>query len=128
MGGLLRIFLMLGFFVKFWWLILLLLAAAGAGVVLWCFVTRQDAELERQHRQRAALVARADEQHAQILAGDERGLYGIYPPAVPPDPPPIPERLPRAGENWADYLAEQRRKALAGEYRGVHGDYPPAAL
>jgi hypothetical protein len=31
---------------------------------------------------RAAIVARADEQHKQIMAGDDRGLYGEYPPAA----------------------------------------------
>jgi hypothetical protein len=29
---------------------------------------------------RAALVARADQQHAWVLAGDDRGIYGDYPP------------------------------------------------
>ena len=27
-----------------------------------------------------ALVARADQQHTWILAGDDRGIYGDYPP------------------------------------------------
>jgi len=26
------------------------------------------------------LVARADQQHALVLAGDDRGIYGEYPP------------------------------------------------
>lgn len=43
-------------------------------------MTRQDAEIERQHREQRALAARADEQHAQIMAGDDRGTYGEYPP------------------------------------------------
>jgi hypothetical protein len=43
-------------------------------------VTRQDAELERQNREHAALVARADEQHAWVLAGDDRGVYGEHAP------------------------------------------------
>lgn len=30
----------------------------------------------------AALVARADREHAQVMAGDERGIWGQYPPAV----------------------------------------------
>jgi hypothetical protein len=80
MGGVFRILLVLGFVVKFWWLLLLVLAFAAAGFGLWCVTTRQDAKLERKHRQRAALVARADQQHAWILAGDDRGLYGEYPP------------------------------------------------
>ena len=38
------------------------------------------------HRQRvaehAAIAARADQQHAWVLAGDDRGVYGVYPPAI----------------------------------------------
>lgn len=68
--------------VKFWWLILMLSVAAGAGVAMWCFVTRWDARLERQHQAHAALVARADQQHAWILAGDDRGVHGDYQPAA----------------------------------------------
>jgi hypothetical protein len=70
MGGLLRILLLLGFVVKFWSLILLVLAVAAAG----CW------QLERQRREQRALIARADEQHAWVLAGDDRGVYGLYPP------------------------------------------------
>jgi hypothetical protein len=33
---------------------------------------------------RAAIIARAGEQHAQILAGDDRGMYGDYRPEVYP--------------------------------------------
>ena len=29
----------------------------------------------------AQLVVRADQQHAQVLAGDKRGIYGAFPPA-----------------------------------------------
>jgi hypothetical protein len=82
MGGLLRILLMLGFVVKFWWLFLLLLVFAAAGFGLWGVMTRQDAELERQHRAQRDLAARADQQHAWILAGDDRDAYGEYPPAA----------------------------------------------
>jgi hypothetical protein len=78
MGGLFRLLLLVGFVVKFWWLILLLSAVAAAGFWLWCVVTRQDAELERQHREHVALVARGDEQQAWVLAGDDRGIYGEY--------------------------------------------------
>jgi hypothetical protein len=38
--------------------------------------------LDRQQAARAALIARADEQHAWVLAGDVRGVYGDYPPAA----------------------------------------------
>jgi UPF0716 family protein affecting phage T7 exclusion len=59
MLGLLRVFLLVGFVVKFWWLILLVLVLAATGFLLWCAATRQDAELERRHREQSALAARA---------------------------------------------------------------------
>jgi hypothetical protein len=84
MGGLLRVLLVFGFLLKFWWLILLVLVVAAAGFGLWCVMTRQDAELERQHRAQRTLAARADQQHAWVLAGDDRGVYGDYRPEVYP--------------------------------------------
>jgi hypothetical protein len=80
MGGLTRLLLLVGFIVKFWWLILLVVVVVAAGFWLWGVLTRQDAELERQNREHAALVARADEQHAYVLAGDVYGVYGEYIP------------------------------------------------
>lgn len=80
MGGLIRLLLLVGFIVKFWWLILLTMVVVAAGFWLRGVVTRQDAELERQNREHAALVARADEQHAWVLAGDDRGVYGEHAP------------------------------------------------
>jgi hypothetical protein len=80
MGGLTRLLLLVGFIVKFWWLILLVVVVVAAGFWLWGVLTRQDAELERQNREHAALVARADEQHAHVLAGDDHGVYGEYIP------------------------------------------------
>ena len=71
MGGLIRLLLLVGFIVKFWWLILLMLVVMAIGFWLWGVVTRQDAEFERQNREHAALVARADAQHAWVLAGDD---------------------------------------------------------
>ena len=80
MVGLLRVLLLVGFVVKFWWLVLLVVVVAAVDFLLWCGVTFQDVELERKRREHAALVARADEQHALILAGDDRGIYGEYTP------------------------------------------------
>lgn len=41
---------------------------------------RVDARYERER----ALVARADQQHAWVLAGDDRGVYVDYRPEVYP--------------------------------------------
>ena len=82
MGGLIRLVLLIGFLVKFWWLILLVLVVVAAGFWLRGVVTRQDAGLDRQNREHAALVARADEQHACVLAGDDRGVSGEHTPEL----------------------------------------------
>ncbi len=74
--------ILLGFMVAyFWWIVAIVAPAALAwlGYRLW-----------QQHRVtsdaatagRVTLAARADEQHAQVLADNEHGTYGEYPPAV----------------------------------------------
>jgi hypothetical protein len=76
--GLFRILLLLGFVIKFWWLILAALVVVVAACLGWWSCKRSDAELERMRREHAALIARADQQHAWVLAGDDRGIYGDY--------------------------------------------------
>jgi hypothetical protein len=64
----------------YWWWI----AAALGAIVVFCGLLwlafyaarRVDAREEKQ----AALVARADQQHAWVLANDDRGTYGDHPP------------------------------------------------
>lgn len=59
---------------------------AAAVVVVWLLVRTA----VREHyavedivaEMKADLVARADEQHRWVLAGDPRGIYGRYPPAI----------------------------------------------
>jgi hypothetical protein len=46
---------------------------------LWLAHCAYVAELEAEH---AAIAARADQQHAWVMAGDERGVDGAFPPAV----------------------------------------------
>jgi hypothetical protein len=81
MMGLFRVLLVVGVLVKFWWVILLVLGVTVAGVVLWLWSMRLDERDRATHADRAALVARADKQHAWVLTGDDRGLYGDYPPS-----------------------------------------------
>lgn len=81
-GSLFVLLIVVGFIAKFWWLILLVLAAIGAGLLLWLGHQRGLDASSARRREHAALVARADQQHAWILAGDDRGIYGAYPPAV----------------------------------------------
>jgi hypothetical protein len=59
-------------------LVLLLVAVAVLLVgLLWLtlYAVRHDREEKRD-----ALVARADQQHTWVLAGDDRGIYGDYRP------------------------------------------------
>jgi hypothetical protein len=44
-------------------------------------IERTASEHRRQRLELEALLARADQQQAWCLAGDERGIYGDYPPA-----------------------------------------------
>ena len=61
-------------------------AAAAAAVVGWTvgkWLARRNDEAIAERRRQAALRARADRQHAAVLAGDELvGVYGDYPPEV----------------------------------------------
>jgi hypothetical protein len=81
-GAAFVLLLALGFVVMFWWvfaiIIGLLLLVAG----VWLLSRWLDARDAARDAALAAIVARADEQHAWVLAGDDRGLYGEYPPAA----------------------------------------------
>ena len=82
-GGGLRagfvLLLFVGFVVKFWVWILAGIAAVPAIALVFYLMHRSDKRRAVKIEQSAAIAARADEQHAQLLAGDDRGLYGIYP-------------------------------------------------
>lgn len=65
----------------FWWI-----AAAIAVIILWKLAahaihTHHTTALEAR-AQREVLAARATEEHALVLAGDPRGVYGQYEPAA----------------------------------------------
>lgn len=65
----------------FWWI------AAAITLIILCKLAAkairdaQAAALERRAQQ-AALAQRAYTEHALVLAGDQRGVYGQYEPAV----------------------------------------------
>jgi hypothetical protein len=73
--------LLVGFLIKYWWLIALVLAAVAVwkfGPGVWA---RHEASVAAERQRIAAIAARADQQHAWTLAGDDRGVYGDYPSA-----------------------------------------------
>ena len=68
--------LLVGFMLKYWWLIALVLAAVAVwkfGPGVWA---RHEAAMKAERQRLAAIAARADEQHAWVMAGDPRGTYG----------------------------------------------------
>ena len=66
----------------FWWIFAALAAVALVYCRLpvgWLAHRQRVAEREAEH---AAIAARADRQHAVVFSGDDRGVYGAYPPAI----------------------------------------------
>lgn len=86
-SGFLLLVLLVFTVARFWLWIAAALAVVVLLVVLWKFASMLDRWLERREKRRAArrnelaaIARRADEQHAWVLAGDERGTYGEYRP------------------------------------------------
>ncbi|BBZ38739.1 hypothetical protein [Mycobacterium conspicuum] len=73
--------LAVAFVVKFVWLLAAFATAAVIGRAAGWWLGRRDDRMAAERQRIAELCARADRQHAQVLAGDERGVYGDYPPA-----------------------------------------------
>jgi anti-sigma-K factor RskA len=74
------VLLVFGFVAAFWrWIALALGTVVLFVALLWLafFAARR---VDDPYEKRAALVARADQQHAWVMADDDRGLYGEYRP------------------------------------------------
>jgi hypothetical protein len=68
--------LLVGLMLHYWWLIVLVVAAVivyKRAPVWWA---RYQAARVVERERVAGIAARADRQHAWVLAGDPRGLYG----------------------------------------------------
>jgi hypothetical protein len=74
--------LLVVFVFKLAWLLVAVAATAvfGRAVGGW-LALRDDRALERRQRD-AEIRARADQQQAWVLTGDDRGVYGSFPPAA----------------------------------------------
>ncbi len=86
-GGLGAWFLLLvvvGFIVKFWVWILAAIVAVALIVLAYLLSNRARERRAGQRATDAAIAARADQQHAWTLDGDDRGTYGDYRPQVYP--------------------------------------------
>lgn len=76
LGQLFAFLILVGLAVKYWWLIVLVVAvvvAVRSGLGAW---RRHRADAAAERGRLAAIVARADEQHQWVMAGDERGVFG----------------------------------------------------
>jgi hypothetical protein len=83
-GALFVLLFVVGFIAKFfWWIVAVLGAIVLFRLLLWLASYVSD-RLDERDAKRAALVARADQQHAWVLAGDDRGVHGEYRPEVYP--------------------------------------------
>lgn len=82
MGTIFGLLLMVGAVIHyFWWLVgaAVVLVGLWYGRVLY-LATHLAAQAEA--RRQVQVRARADQQHAWAVAGDDRGTYGDYPPAA----------------------------------------------
>jgi hypothetical protein len=74
--------------IRYAWLILAVVAAVALLWLLWFAgwldrrLTTRDATRAAHAAALAAVAARADQQHAWVLAGDDRGVYGQFPPVA----------------------------------------------
>jgi ABC-type Fe3+-siderophore transport system permease subunit len=84
-GGLGAAFVLLifvGAVAKFWgWIVVAFGAAVCFGLLLW-LASYAARRVDDREEARKAIAGRADQQHAWVLADDERGTFGEYPPAV----------------------------------------------
>jgi hypothetical protein len=67
---------------KFWWLLAALASPLLVGRLIGGWFARRDDWASARRRADAELCARADQQHHFVLAGDDRGIYGEYPPVA----------------------------------------------
>ncbi|HTZ16256.1 MAG TPA: hypothetical protein VMC78_22015 [Mycobacterium sp.] len=80
LGAACVLLIFIGAIVKFWvWIAAVLGGLMVFGLLLW-LTSYLERRADTKYEKRAELVARADQQHAWVLAGDERGTYGEYTP------------------------------------------------
>lgn len=86
-GGFLFLVLLVFLAARYWLWIAVATGVVVALVLLWKsmgwldrILTRREARRASARFRRAEIARRADEQNQPYLAGDERGIYGDYPP------------------------------------------------
>jgi ABC-type Fe3+-siderophore transport system permease subunit len=80
-GGAFVLLIFVGAIVKFWvWIAVAFGAAVIFGLLL-SVAFNAARRVDAREDARLAIAARADRQHAWVLAGDDRGVYGEHIPA-----------------------------------------------
>jgi hypothetical protein len=74
--------LVVGFVLAYWWIIALVILGVLAIKFGPGLYRRYQASVAAEQRRLAELGARADQQHQWRMAGDDRGVFGLYPPAA----------------------------------------------
>ena len=69
-----------GLAVRCWVWVAAVIGVLVLGAVLLWLAFYAARRVDERYEARAALVAGADQQHTWVLAGDDRGIYGDYPP------------------------------------------------
>ena len=80
LGALFTVLIAVGAIVKFaLWIAIAFGGLVLFGLLLWAafYAARR---VDARENACVAIAARADQQHAWVLAGDDRGVYGQYPP------------------------------------------------
>ncbi|OBJ50504.1 hypothetical protein [Mycobacterium asiaticum] len=67
---------------KYLWLLVAAVMLAGVVHVVRAMITAASEQRALAWREAQQVAARADEQQELVLAGDERGVYGMYEPAL----------------------------------------------
>jgi hypothetical protein len=80
MALLLAVLIAAALILKYWPAIVGIIAVTYAGYRVVRAVERHAERVEADRRRLAGIAVRADRQHAWVLAGDERGVFGEYPP------------------------------------------------
>jgi hypothetical protein len=74
--------LLVGLMLKFWWVIALIVCAVILFRLAPTWWAAHEASVLAEEARLAGIAARADQQHNQVMSGDERGLWGVAWPAM----------------------------------------------
>jgi nitrate/nitrite transporter NarK len=68
--------------VDFFWLLAAVMVTVVVARLIGCWLAQRDDRSIAERQRMAELSARADQQHAWVLAGDDCGVYGNWPPVA----------------------------------------------